>query len=366
MSNSEATTDAYRSAKLVRREQRHRRTVLLSIGILILLSTSPVFGHHLASKAAVVLAGRDHVLNLCLMALHSLFAPVHGLFHILLGAGLTYAIGSRLRATIRSGRTLRALEAVTPVADESPFALASKRAGVNLQSIRVVPGLPLPAFTAGWVRPRIFITADLARLLTLDELTAVIAHEGAHAARRDPLRLSLLRFLADTLFYIPALRRLADDMADETEIAADDIAASGATTSVILASAIIRLAEWADRHLPNSHAMPTGAVGFYRASLLERRVRRLIGEDSAVNTHVTRRSLGGAAAVLTLVWISGLIMAHPLAAASASWESVDSESRQRSPMPEHCRHTNGWPVSHLFCLGFTHGADGARCPHTGM
>ena len=366
MSNPAATTDVYRTARLVRREQRHRRTVLLSIGILILLSTSPVFGHHLASKASVALAGRDHVFNLCLIALHALFAPVHGVFHVLLGAGLTYAIGSRLRATIRSGRTLSALEAATPVANESPFALASVRAGVNLQSVRVIHGLPVPAFTAGWLRPRIFITADLARQLTSDELTAVIAHEGAHAARRDPLRLSLLRFLADTLFYIPALRRLADDMSDEAEIAADDIAASGATTSVVLASAIIRLAEWADQHSTNSDAMPTGVVGFYRASLLERRVRRLIGEDSPVNTHVTRRSLAGAAAVLTLVWVSGLIMAHPLSAASGSPEHVGSGARQHSAVPEHCRHISGWSVGHIFCLGFGHVADGAHCPHTGM
>ena len=40
-------------------------------------------------------------------------------------------------------------------------------------------------------------------------------------ARRDPLRLSLMRFLACTLFYIPALRRLADDLTDEAEIEAD-------------------------------------------------------------------------------------------------------------------------------------------------
>ena len=291
---------------------------------------------------------------------------MHGLFHVLLGAGLTYAIGSRLRASIRSDRTLSAFEVATPVGNESPFALAAVRAGVNPQSVRIVHGLPVPAFTAGWLRPRIFITADLARQLTSDELTAVIAHEGAHVARRDPLRLSLLRFLADALYYVPALRRLADDMSDEAEIAADDIAASGATTSVILASAIIRLAEWADRYSTNAHTMPTGAVGFYRASLLERRVRRLIGEDSPVSTHVTRRSLAGAAAVLTLVWVSGLIMAHPLSAEGVSPENAGGGAGQHSPVPEHCRHTNGWPVTHIFCLGFMHFGGGAHCPHTGM
>ena len=366
MINARTTSAAYLAARLMRREQRHRRTVLLSIGLLILLSTSPIFGHHIASRTAVLLAGRDHAFSLCLIALHALFAPVHGLFHVLLGVGLTYAIGSRARAVFRSRQTLGSLDFFESVVDASPIALAAIRANIDVQKIRIVQGLPIPAFTAGWMRPRIYVTAELAQLLTSDELTAVIAHEGAHAARRDPLRLSLLRFLAETLFYIPALRRLADDLADEAEIAADDIAASGATTSVALASAIIRLAEWTGHHSIDSYVMPIGAVGFHRAILLERRVRRLIGEDTPVGTHVTGHSLAGAATALTLVWISGLIMAHPLAAAAASMEGVNSGAAKHAPMPEHCRHRNGWAIGHIFCLGLAHHATGTQCPHSGM
>lgn len=361
------TSENYLAARLHRREQSHRRTVLLGIGALIVLSTSPVFGHHLASKAEVLLAGRDHVFNLCLIALHALFAPVHGLFHVLLAAGVAYAIAGRVRAALRSRQTLGALQTSEPVGDDDPFVAAARRAGVVPEAIRVVRGLPVPAFTVGWLRPRIYIAADLPGQLTIDELTAVIAHEGAHAARRDPLRLSLLRFLGETLFYIPALRRLADDMADEAEIAADDIAASGrGTDAVTLASAIIRLAEWTSLHAVEARAMPADAVGFHRANLLERRIRRLVGEDTPVGTHVTARSLGGAVAALTLVWVSGLIMAHPLAAGTLPPAEAEMMTGQHAPIPDHCRHRGGLAISHLFCLGFAHHVDGSHCPHTGM
>lgn len=81
------------------------------------------------------------------------------------------------------------------------------------QRIRVVEGLPLPALTVGFVRPAVYVARDLADELAEAELAVVLAHEGAHVARHDPLRLFARRLVAQTLFWIPALRRLADDAA---------------------------------------------------------------------------------------------------------------------------------------------------------
>jgi beta-lactamase regulating signal transducer with metallopeptidase domain len=364
MSESTTQTEPYLPMRLARREQSHRRGVLLGMGALIVLGTSPVFGHHLASRAEVLLSGRDHVFNLCLVALHALFAPVHGVFHILLWTGLAYAIVGRVRAAVRSRRTLRALGDAGPRECNEAFVRGALAARVDPRSISVVPGLPTPAFTIGVVRPRIYLAGQLPQVLTLDELTSVIAHEGAHAMRRDPLRLAVLRFLGDTLFYIPALRRLAEDMADDAEIAADDLAAAGSRLkAVTLASAIVKLAAWPGVSVVPSPAVPAGAVGFGRANVFERRVRRLLGEDAAVGTHVTRRSLSGAFAALALVWVSGLIMAHPVSAQSAGMVE-ELPGGQQGPI--HCQHRGGSALGHIFCLGFAHHVDGAHCPHTGM
>ena len=218
----------------------------------------------------------------------------------------------------------------------------------------------------GFWRPSVYVSTALAALLDGPQLDAVLAHEAAHVARRDPLRLSVTRFLACTLFYIPALRRLAEDLTDEAEIEADDAALSR-SEPLVLASAILALAEWA---VPSrdAHALSSGVVVAFqpfaplqRVDLLERRIRRLAGEPIPAGTHVTRRSLGGVGATLVAVWVSGLMMAHPLPAEGSTSPAGALHVHGAS----HCQHhgTSAW--RHLFCFGLHAHAPGAPCPHTG-
>ncbi|MEO6447009.1 MAG: M56 family metallopeptidase [Gemmatimonadaceae bacterium] len=336
----------YLGSALAEREHSRRRLVLLGVGGLIVLSTSPLFGHHVATRAGSLLAGHDHLWSLCLVAVHLLLAPVHGVFHVLLFAGLAYAAWDRARAWHRLRKTLRALPAVPPVEGDA-FFTAAQSAGLRSTQVRIVEGLPSPAFTVGWFRPLVFLAKNLPGRLGSAELAAVCAHEAAHLGRRDPLRLTLLRFLGCTLFWLPALRRLADDLADEAEIDADDQAAR--LGPLVLASAILALA---GQHI-GAAGSPTGTAGFASAELLERRIRRLTGNGGTIRTHVTRRSLGFAMGVLAMVWISGIAVAHPL-----------PTSPQASGHADHCEHHETPVWSHLFCLaGSAHGP-GRPCPHT--
>lgn len=342
---------AYLPPSVSAREQARRRALLVGIGVLVLLGVSPVVGHHVTQGAAALFQGRDHIGELCLVAVHVLLAPVHGLFHVLLAAGLAYAVADRVRTWWRMRQALSPLTGRGPRPGE-PFWVAARQAGIDPRAVRVVGGLPNPAFTIGWITPRIFVAHELAARLSGDELAAVLAHEGAHADRRDPLRLSLLRFFACTLFWIPALRRLAADVADEAEIQADDRAA--ADEPLVLAAAIVSVAQLAQ---PHERQRLAGAVGFARHDLLERRVRRLVGEDIPAGTHLTRRSIAGAAAALLLVWVSGTVMAHPLPPAS---ERVAAHGS-----PENCTRHRGPAVLHVFCDGI--GVAGRlrhHCPHT--
>lgn len=356
---------AYLARPVAAREERRRRVLLLGIGALILLSTTPVFGHHLARGGEALLQGTDRLGDLCLVALHIVLAPVHEFFHLLLAAGLVYAAWDRSRAWRRMRRTLAPLDAAHPRKGDA-FWTAALAAGVDPARLRVVEGLPNPAFTAGWLLPRVYVARELAGRLSAAELTAVLAHEGAHVARRDPLRLSLLRVLGRTLFWIPALARLADDVADEAEVAADDRAAGD--QPLVLAAAILAVAQSVPRDgapggLPDARL--AGGVGFTCHDILERRIRRLVGEDAAVRTHVTRRSLGGAAAALALVWTSGLLMAHPLAAGSGHAHAMTAGAQQgaRGSTPAECAHHAGPAILHVFCPGLSFGATRHPCPH---
>lgn len=337
-----STTHAYLTPSLAHREQSHRRAALLGVAVLLVLSTSPVFGHHLTGSASLLLAGRDHLWSLCLVALHLLLSPVHWFFHILIAVGIGYATFDRMMAWRRLRQTLGALHTTTPDPGDVLFS-AARAIGLRPVDVRVVHGLPTPAFTAGWWHPRVYVAADLPRRLDEAELMAVLAHESAHVVRHDPLRLSLFRFLGCVLFWMPALRRLAADLADEAEIQADDSAAQ--QKPLVLASAILALAS--DRARP-----PATTSGFQSPDLLERRIHRLAGGGGSFGSHVTRRSIGGAFAALTMAWASGLIVAHPLPTATPSHAFVD-----------HCEHHTGSPLRHLFCFRSAHRASGTPCPH---
>jgi Zn-dependent protease with chaperone function len=320
--------------------------VLLGIAALIAFSTSPVFGHHLAGRADAVLLGRDHLWSLCLVALHELLAPLHIAFHVLLVLGLAYAAWDRWRGWRQLRGSLAPLAARAPSAGDAWWC-AARAAELDPRRVRVVDGLPNPAFTAGWLSPLVYVASHLPRALSPGQLTAVCAHEAAHVRRRDPLRLGMLRFMARALFWIPALRRLAEDVADEAEVEADDCAAR--RDPLALASAILAVA-----------GGPLGlpfdlAVGFGKPDLVDRRVRRLVGEDTPVGTHLTRRSLAGAAFVLVAVWTSGLMMAHPM-------PTPTEGSMSSMGMGMHCEHHRALAIEHLFCRGLWYHASGP-CPH---
>jgi len=327
---------------VVQRERSHRRAVLLGLGVLLLLSASPLLGHHLPIGFDQYLAGRDHLWALCLVALHLIMVPVHGGFHLLFFAGLAYAVWDRVSAWRAQRSVLSSLETRTPTPGDS-FWRAADAAGMNPAVLHVVEGLPSPAFTAGWLKPRVYVASALLERLSPTELEAVLAHEASHVERRDPLRLSLLRFLSCMLFWLPAVCRLTEDIADEAEIRADDRASRDRPLD--LAAAILTLAQWV-RPSITAH----DRIGFDDRDLLERRVRRLAGEDITPRSRVTRRSILCAALALSLAWASGAAMAHPLPS--------DVHGH-----PPHCEEQGPAAVFHLFCLGFSSPWSHKDCPH---
>ncbi|MBA2669534.1 MAG: M56 family metallopeptidase [Gemmatimonadetes bacterium] len=329
------------STSVVERERSHRLAVLFGLIMLLVLAASPLLARHLPIGLDQQLAGRDHLWMLCLAAIHLLLAPVHGIFHLLFLGGVTYAVVDRWIA-LRSQRSVLNQLTVREPVQGSAMVLAARAARVDPALLNVVDGLPSPAFTTGWIRPRIYLSSCLAERLSRPELEAVIAHEAAHVRRRDPLRLSVLRFVACMLFWLPAVRQLTEDLADEAEVRADDAAARD--RPLALATALVQLAQWL-RPAPVTH----GGVGFDERDLLERRVRRLTGEAVEPRSRITRRSLLTAVLVLALAGTSGAVVAHPLTSESAAHE-------------EHCEHSGSGALFHLFCAGHSPAAR-AVCLH---
>jgi hypothetical protein len=153
-------------------------------------------------------------------------------------SGLTLALGSvsfavlalALRAALRGLRTQRRF--LGSLHGVGPF-----RSGQVLLFQDPQP----QAFCAGLLRPRVYLSTAAVEALQDDELDAVLAHEQQHARLRDPLRVFCLRVLADGLFFLPALRRLADRYASLSELAADAAAvrASGGDRRPLAAALLL-------------------------------------------------------------------------------------------------------------------------------
>ncbi len=322
------------AAPLRLKEGVHRRRLLLGAVSLILLPTFFIVAHHLPVDIADQVPTVQHVLGLCLAAVSELLSPVHWLFHVALIAGLAYAVHDRFRALRSLRRILSELD-MDPPEPGSDIWNAAIDAGLDPSVVRVCEGLPNPAFTAGTVYPRIYVSTDLGTDLSHAELAMVLAHEWAHVQRRDPLRLTVYRFLSCAFFWIPALRRLSDDIADEAEIEADNAAAG--QSPLTLASAILRLAE-----APAGSRIPA-TVGLQNPDLLDRRIRRLAGEETSLVTRLTRRSVAGACLSIALVFASGV------AAMQAA--------------PTHCRHDHAFAFTHLVCNHTECSSLDSHCPH---
>ncbi len=297
----------------------NRGLLALIISVFIVSGFVPLIGVVVSRSSYAPFSDIGHFGALCLVFLHTLLSPVNFVLLIMLSGGVLYAVWDRLSAVRQMRLTLESLESRTPIESET-FGLAAMKADIPLSALHIVPGLPNPAFTVGFINRRIYISESLVDALSFPELVAVLKHERVHYERRDPLRLSGMRFISCMLFWVPAVRRLSEDLADQAEFYADSQAAGAEPLS--LASAILALASWPDLNVGQRRV----AVGFARQCTVERRVRVLLGEKISFKSNLTRGSIYSAALVMSVMWTSGIVMSHPMPqSASQSTNSIKQQ-----------------------------------------
>jgi len=223
------------------------------------------------SVEALVHACRNFVLpDLSLAAIVAL-ALSSAAFAVLVLAGCSF---------LRQHRASRHLLARLPVVETRELAG---------QSVCVIAAADVQAFCAGLLRPKVYLSTAALSALDTEQLRAVIAHEAHHARQRDPLRIMFARVLGDSLFFLPALRRLGDAYARVAELAADR-AAIGASRGDArpLAGALLTFGEG-----------PGPAV----VGIAPERVDHLLGQQPVVQLPVALLALS-AAFTLAVVIVS--------------------------------------------------------------
>jgi Zn-dependent protease with chaperone function len=170
---------------------------------------------------------------------------------------------------VRTRRLVRRLQAgasgkhllgqMVVVRDESPFAI-----------------------TAGFLRPKVYVSSGLLAMLDDRELEAVLQHESAHVRRRDPLRRLVGRAARRALFFLPVVHDLWDRYHAGAELAAD----AGAVNRVgrdPVARAFLKLLD-----LQGQAGELRAASGF--ATMLDLRAAYLLAPRSGVRLPAIRRA----------------------------------------------------------------------------
>lgn len=203
---------------------------------------------------------------------------------VLVLSATVIAIGTRTAASV-----VRQLHATRRFADR--LTVVGRLEG--RPDVRLVEDADPMAFCFGLARPRIHLTTGAVELLSEPEREAVLAHEAHHVRCRDPLRLLLMRSLADGLFVLPALRRLSMRYASLIELAADEAAERSTPQGAkALSSALLALG-----------TRPDAAV----VGISPERVDRLLGGGS--RWELPLLLIGGAALTLLIVWLATMRLA---------------------------------------------------------
>lgn len=159
-------------------------------------------------------------------------------FLLPLGLGLVLAVGEALRLTLMTRRWMAPL-AVTRCAPTPRLRRLAQKCGLTENVVLTCAGRPL-VFTHGLFRPKVWLSTELLRVLTDEELEAVLRHEAHHLGAYDPLKILVVRCLSRALFFVPVARDLGGYCVAK-EIAADDHAVHTMGDALPLARALRKL-----------------------------------------------------------------------------------------------------------------------------
>lgn len=199
-----------------------------AVGVAAML-TPGLLGALITSADHCLNAGAHHAHHLCLAH------PPHTAHQLAAWVAPTLLLGFAAAALYRAARTIWR---------ERRIALSLARLGrpsTLADGVRVLEQ-PLPwAATVGWSRPTILLTEGLLRRASPATLQVILAHEAAHAARRDNLLAALDR-LAAYLLPQAVAAPLLDEIDLAREQACDDDAARQVGGALPVAQAIVEIA----------------------------------------------------------------------------------------------------------------------------
>lgn len=97
------------------------------------------------------------------------------------------------------------------------------------------------AFTAGYFRPRIFLSSRLLSISSPSELSSILAHEKSHQLNYDPLKSLFVGFVSSIVPYFPGKPWLFGQYQTLVEISCDRFSQSLSSHPSTLVSALLKM-----------------------------------------------------------------------------------------------------------------------------
>ena len=167
------------------------------------------------------------------------------------------------------------------------FARAAARATWSLLRIPIDCGVS----TVGLIRPQVVFSPFLAKELEDGVIRAALAHERAHAAHRDPLRIWLAQIVTDLQWPWPRAGRRLEVWLEALELARDDEARAEGADGADLAAAVLGSVRYLERLAPPQPGTHQRGTQLAHATLiggegaLRKRVARLLEPLSQHSGH---------------------------------------------------------------------------------
>lgn len=131
-------------------------------------------------------------------------------------------------------------------------------------------------FCFGLWKPKICVSSGLVKILRKDELAAVLLHEHQHMISREPMKLFVIKYFQNILFFLPGIKTLIKKYFTFSEMAADELATNNFKDRSKLSRAILKISEREEGQL-----LRAGLSLSFFSSVISERVNRL-SDDSYI------------------------------------------------------------------------------------
>ena len=161
----------------------------------------------------------------------------------------------------------------------TPFALLFGRTAARAVWALMRRPLDCGISTIGLLQPQVIFSPFLAKQLDEGVIRAALAHEHAHAANRDPLRIWIAQLITDLQWPWPGAQLRLEAWLDALELARDDEARVNGADGAELAAAVLASVRYLTRVTPQERAASSGTQLAHA---------RLIGNSRALRVRVAR------------------------------------------------------------------------------